>query len=108
MPWRGLALLSGAQQIRFPKVATIPYFPMVKEENARQGFLTDEQYVTLRDALPDELKPLFVTAYFTGVRLGELLAWEWEQVDFEQGFITLRSEATKNGHSRAVPILEGD
>jgi integrase len=90
------------------QLATIPYFPMVKEENARQGFLTDEQYITLRDALPEELKPLFVTAYFTGVRLGELLAWEWEQVDFEQGFITLRGEVTKNGHSRAVPILEGD
>jgi len=32
---------------------------MVREENARQGFLTDEQYGKLRDALPDHLKPLF-------------------------------------------------
>lgn len=58
-----------------PKVAVAPYFPLVNEDaNARQGFLTDEQYGSLRDALPDYLKPLFVTAYFTGVRLGELLA----------------------------------
>lgn len=91
-----------------PKVTSVPYFPMVKEENARQGFLTDEQYFKLRDALPDELKPLCITAYFTGVRLGELLAWKWDQVDFEQGFVTLRAEATKSGHSRVVPILEGD
>jgi hypothetical protein len=38
----------------------MPDFPLVDEdENARQGFLTDEQYGSLRDALPDYLKPLF-------------------------------------------------
>ena len=31
-----------------PKVNTIRYFPMVREENARQGFLTDDQYAELR------------------------------------------------------------
>jgi integrase len=91
-----------------PKVNALPYFPMVKETNARQGFLTDEQYGKLRDVLPDDLKPLFVTAYFTGVRLGELLAWEWSQVDWKQGFVTLNAGETKSGHSRAVPILKGD
>jgi hypothetical protein len=43
-----------------PKVSTIPYFPMVREECACQGVLTDQQYSKLRDALPDYLKPLFV------------------------------------------------
>jgi hypothetical protein len=61
-----------------PKVSVIPHFPMVREENARQGFLSDQQYAKLRDILPDYLRPLFVVAYFTGVRLGELLAWTWE------------------------------
>jgi integrase len=91
-----------------PLVDKVPWFPMEREENARQGFLTDGQYTELRDVLPDYLKPLFVTAYFTGVRLGELLAWSWEQVDFEQGFVTLQADETKSGHARAVPILEGD
>jgi integrase len=91
-----------------PKVVTIPYFPMVAETNTRQGFLTDEQYVKLRDALPDYLKPLFITAYSVGVRVGELQAIEWRQVDWNQGFITLDSEHTKNGYARAVPILDGD
>jgi integrase len=63
-----------------PKVTSIPYFPMVAETNVRQGFLTDAQYEMLRDSLPDDLKPLFITSYFTGVRLGELLAWTWDQV----------------------------
>ena len=90
------------------KVVTVPFFPMVREDNARQGFLTDQQYAKLRDALPDFLKPLFVTAYYTGVRLGELLAWDWDQVDWAQAFITLKASETKTGHSRAVPILDGD
>ncbi len=92
-----------------PKVDRMPYFPLVSEAgNARQGFLTDEQYTKLRDALPDYLKPLYVTAYFTGVRRGELLAWQSEQLDFEQGFVTLHADETKNGYARVVPILAGD
>ena len=90
------------------KVVTMPFFPMVREDNARQGFLTDQQYAKLLEALPDFLKPLFVTAYHTGVRLGELLAWDWDQVDWNQAFITLKASETKSGHSRAVPILDGD
>jgi integrase len=91
-----------------PKVLVVPYFPMVAETHVRQGFLTDEQFELLRDALPDYLRPLFVTGYFTGVRLGELLAIRWSHVDWEQGFITLSSADTKTGHTRAVPILDGD
>jgi len=37
-----------------------------------QGFLTDEQYDSLRDELPAELKALFVTGYITGLRRGEI------------------------------------
>ena len=65
-----------------PKVDSIPCFPMVKGENARQGFLTDQQYAKLRYELPDYLKPLFIAVYVTGVRLGELLAWTWGQSGF--------------------------
>lgn len=67
----------------------------------RQGFLTGEQYEKVQDSLPDYLRPLFVTSYFTGVRLGELLAIEWTQIDWEQGFITLNAGETKTGYSRA-------
>jgi integrase len=102
------AALNRGRKCTPPKVVSIPYFPMVAETNIRQGFLTDTQYAKLRDALPDYLKPLFITGYCTGVRLGELLAIEWNQVDWEQGFITLNAEETKSGHTRAIPILDGD
>lgn len=91
-----------------PKVNIVPYFPMVAETNVRKGFLTDDQYAKLRNELPDELKALFVTAYETGIRRGELLAMQWPQCDFEAGLITLQKGETKNDDARAVPILDGD
>lgn len=91
-----------------PKVNSVPYFPMVAETNIRKGFLSDEQYARLRDELPAELKPLFVTAYVTGMRRGEITAIQWPQVDFEAGLITLEKGETKNDEPRSVPILEGD
>ena len=91
-----------------PKVLTVPYFPMVEETTVRRGFLTDQQYAALRNALPAEMKSLFVTAYLTGIRRGELLAITWDQVDFELRTITLEKGETKNDDPRSVPIVKGD
>jgi len=103
-----MALNLGRKQTP-PKVGIVPFFPMAKEDNARQGFMEDGEYAALRDALEDVgLKALFVTAYHTGMRRGELLAIRVEQVDLEQGFITLRASETKGGKARVVPIFDGD
>jgi integrase len=91
-----------------PKVTAIPFFPMTPETNVRTGFLSDDQFASLLRELPSELKPLFVVGYTTGIRLGELRAIRWAQVDLEEGFITLASHETKTGEGRMVPILEGD
>jgi integrase len=91
-----------------PKVFVLPFFPMVQETFVRQGFLSDKQYAALRDALPEYLKALFVTAYFTGIRVGELLVLKVSQVDLEAQHIVLQADETKSGHARAVPIVGGD
>ncbi len=91
-----------------PKVISVPYFPMVQETTVRKGFLTDQQYAVLRDSLPSELKALFITAYLTGIRKGELLAIQWPQVDFDAKLITLERGETKNQEARSVPIVAGD
>lgn len=91
-----------------PKVVAVPYFPMVKETTIRKGFLTDQQYTVLRDALPEELKPVFIVGYLAGIRKSELLAITWPQVDFESRLITLEYGETKNDDPRSVPIVLGD
>jgi integrase len=91
-----------------PKVNVVPYFPMVQETNIRTGFMADEQYDKLRDELSPELRLLFVVSYVTGVRRGELLPIQWDQVDFDAALITLERNETKNKTARTVPILDGD
>jgi integrase len=61
------------------------------------------------------LFPLFVLAASTGCRRGELLALEWQDVDFQTGMITisksleqtrsgLRVKSTKSGRARRFPL----
>ena len=50
----------------------------------------------MRDALPSELRPLFVVAYNVGCRLSELLNLQWDQVNLKDGVITLYAGETKN------------
>jgi hypothetical protein len=46
-----------------PKVACMPYIPMLRENNVRKGFLEHDQYLRLREWLPEEVRPLLVVAY---------------------------------------------
>lgn len=85
-----------------PKVDAVPKFPMVRENNARQGFIEPGQYEALLAAMPEELKPLLVVGYHTGCRVSELLGLRWEQVDLEDAVIRLYE--TKNGEPRTIPI----
>jgi integrase len=61
------------------------------------------------------LFPLFVTAASTGCRRGELLALEWQDIDFQTGMVTisksleqtksgLRIKSTKSGKVRRFPL----
>jgi integrase len=62
-----------------------------------------------------DLFPLFVTAASTGCRRGELLALEWQDIDFQTGMMTisksleqtrngLRIKSTKSGRVRRFPL----
>ena len=85
-----------------PLVAKVPYIARLPERNVRTGFLEHDQYRTLRDALPDYLKLIFVLGYHTGARLGELRRITWPQVESHR--IVLYPGTTKNGDGRALPI----
>ena len=50
------------------------------------------------------IRPILITAIHTGLRRSELLALTWDDVDFEQGLITVRAAYAKNGESRSVPM----
>ena len=91
------------------KVFQTPYFNMRAETNIRTGYLIDDDYVKVRDAITcPAVKLAFVVAYHCGLRKGELLSIQWGQIDLESGYIDLSGDSTKNGEGRRAPILAGD
>jgi integrase len=67
----------------------------------------------VRAAETDRDGVLYLTAAFTGLRLGELLALVWEDVDFESDALRVQRNWTagqegtpKSGRGRAVPMME--
>jgi hypothetical protein len=63
---RNLSLLRRMMNLarRGAQLTAVPYFPMLKEDNVRTDFLTDEQFRALREAMPEHLRsvdhiPLF-------------------------------------------------
>jgi len=47
---------------------------------------------------------MMIAAYETGMRFGEIVSLNWDQVDLVKGFIYLRPEQTKINEGRKVPI----
>ncbi len=72
------------------------------------AFLTfDELQVIISNTERDFLKPVFYTAFFTGMRIGELLNMKWNWIDLQNNFIMIKCDesfTTKNKKERFVPI----
>jgi integrase len=97
-----------AYQASPPRVPRVPHFPHLKEDNARQGFVTPEQFAKLVAHCPDLwLRAMLETAYSYGWRVGELLSLRVGQVDLVARTIRLDPGATKNREGREVTIESG-
>jgi integrase len=93
-----------AAQMTPPKVARVPYVPMLKENNVRRGFFEHEGYLDLIGELPIYLKPLLTFGYYTGARESEILELRWTQVDLSSRTVRLEPGTTKNDQPRTIPI----
>jgi integrase len=76
-----------------------------------QVFSPDEVWALVRAAASRQDSAIFLTAAFTGLRLGELLALRWRDVDFAGSAIRVRASyasghltTPKSGKVRAVPM----
>jgi integrase len=89
-----------------PKVAMIPFIPMLRESNVRKGFFEYHEYVSLKDALPTEIKPIVTFAFHSGWRKNEILGLTWDKVDLKQGTVCLDPGETKNEEGRTLYLNE--
>ena len=85
-----------------PIVDRVPHIPMLRENNARKGFFEHDQFLALRDALPEYLKNFVTFAYKTGWRLSEIADLTWARIDRHQGIVRLETGETKNDEGRTV------
>ena len=96
-----------ARQSTPPKVNTVPYLAMLREDNVRTGFLESRQH----DSLAAEtgkiglwLRAMFEVGYTYGWRHEELLALRVRQVNVSAGTIRLEPGTTKNDQGREVSM----
>lgn len=106
---RNLGLLRSMLKKAFKdgKLRSVPHFPMFSEESLpiRQGFVEPHVFVQLREALPENLRPLITFLYYTGCRLGAAKQITWEMVNADCTEITLPKEIIKNRTPLTLPLV---
>lgn len=84
-------------KIKAPKVPKS--FPVFISES--------ELIIILNNTEMQLMKDIFTTAFYTGMRLGELVNMKWNWIDFTQNIITIKNSRefnSKNKRERIIPI----
>lgn len=71
----------------------------------RERALTEGEVKKLIDACSPHLKPIVITAVYTGLRKGDILSLKWKDLDLEKGVIQLIEK--KSGKTRNI-VLNSD
>ena len=83
----------------------MPYIPKIEDDNVRQGFIEQAQYLALREAMPDHLKAMLVVGYHCGNRLGELRKLRCRQINLGAREIRIDQKGQAKGkRPRTLPI----
>jgi integrase len=114
---KALVILHGIFQRarKVHRLASNPVSAVEKPPLARSGdiqvFSPDEVWALIRAARSEQDAAIFLTAAFTGLRLGELLALRWRDLDFAGSAVRVRASyaggaltTPKSGKVRAVPL----
>ena len=76
----------------------------LSENNERDRVLSAEEYTRLLAHCDDNLRPIVLIAYHSGMRRGEIFGLTWDMVDLKAGFFHLTPEICKTDEGRNVPL----
>ncbi len=93
-----------ALAMRADKLVRKPYVPMLKESQAREGFVEHAEFVALRDALPERLRDPVTFLYLSGWRVSEMKTLEWREVNDDRTEVRLSPAKSKNDEGRTLPV----
>jgi integrase len=75
-----------------------------EKSGERDVYLGFQDFQAILDGLPDWVRPIAQTAYYSGMRRGEILALTRQNVDLSRRMILLGPEDVKEGKWKRVPI----
>lgn len=75
------------------------------EQGRRERIAAPTEAVALIAALPERQRPLWATAFYTGLRIGELQALDWSHIDLDGNLI--RVERSWDRKARFVEVKSG-
>ena len=87
------------------RIGSVPTFPTIRVDNARQGFFEQGDFEAVVKLLPDYLKDVARFAYLSGWRKEEILGLLWSEVDMAGRVIKLSPERSKNKKGRVLALV---
>ena len=76
----------------------------LKEEKLPDRYLMPDEFQALLAACDQDLRVFVHLAAVTGMRRGELMAAQWEDIDLESGFLVVRAANSKTSEGRTIPL----
>jgi integrase len=101
------SLFSEAARAGLVQVNPVKGIKLINPNNVRDRILSAEETARLfaaAEQFDDFVRPLFHLLFHTGMRLGEALALEWVDIEFEHQRLVIRR--SKSGEGRKVPLRQ--
>lgn len=75
-----------------------------ERDGMREVYISFKDFSAILDKLPQWMQPIVQTLYFTGMRRGEVMGLNWDNVNLEDRIIRLDAHQTKERKRKRVPV----